>query len=198
MNLEQLQSYLPEGSLAFIEKWIKDYPLTLKITRNRQTKLGDYRKIISQKRNQITINGDLNPIAFLFVFTHEIAHMHVYNQFTHQQVAPHGKEWKLIFGNLLMESISIYPHHLQPYIYKHALSPKASVGADPNISKYILDEIKPNENFLEDLESGTYFRLKNKIYQKGEKVKLRYVCCEIKSKRKYLINSTVIVEKINT
>ena len=198
MNLEQLQSYLPLGSLPYIEKWIKSYPLTMKITRNRQTKLGDYRKLPNQKRNQITVNGDLNRIAFLFVFTHEIAHMHVYNQYNFQEVAPHGKEWKLIFGNLLIDSLSLYPEELQPYILHHAKSPKASVGADPNISKYILDEIKHNQNFLEDLESGTYFVLGKKVYQKGEKVKLRYVCCEIKTQKKYLINSTAIVEKLNT
>ena len=198
MNLEQLQPYLPIGSLNFIEQWIKDYPLTMKITRNRQTKLGDYRKNVALKRNQITINGDLNPNAFFFVFTHEIAHMHVYNQYTYNQVLPHGKEWKKIFGQLLVESLSIYPQELQPYILKHAKSPKASVGADPNISKFILDEIKLNENFLEDLESGTYFKLGKKIFKKGEKIKLRYVCCEMLTNKKYLIHSTAIVEKINT
>ena len=107
MNLEQLQPYLPKNALVFIEKWINPYPLTLKITRSRQTKLGDYRKLQPQKRHQITVNGDLNPEAFFFVFTHEIAHMMVYAKYNYGQVAPHGKEWKIMFGKLLAESIEI-------------------------------------------------------------------------------------------
>ena len=197
MSFEHLKSYLPENSLSIIEKWIRNYPLRLKITKNRQTKLGDYRQILTNKSNQITINGDLNAFAFLFVLTHEIAHMHVYNIYHYNSVLPHGKEWKDIFRNLLLESVNLYPPELQLYILNHAKSPKASVGADPNIAKYILKELNQFQNFLEDLESGSFFLLGKKIFIKGEKRKLRYVCCDIKTKRNYLINSTAIVEKLN-
>lgn len=194
MKIDLLQPYLPLNAVIFIEKWIKSYPLTLKITKSRQTKLGDFRKL--KHRNQITINGDLNPEAFFFVLTHEIAHMIVYNQFQFGEVAPHGKEWKQIFGSLLNESNLIYQKELQPYILRHAKFPKASVGADSYIAKYLINDAKNNEEYLEDLQIGSKFILNKKIYIKGEKIKLRYVCCELKTQKNYLINATALVEKI--
>lgn len=196
MKLDQLQPYIPLNALIFIEKWIKNYALILKITKNRQTKLGDYRKLREDNRHQITINGDLNKEAFFFVLTHEIAHMMVYSQYRFGEVSPHGKEWKHIFGELLKESIAIYPDNIQMYILKHARSPKASVGADPSIAKYIINDAKSNQNYLEDISIGNQFIFNKKIYIKGDKIKLRYVCCEIKTQRKYLINASALVEKL--
>ena len=197
MNLEQLHPYLPDSAEFFVEKWISPYPLTLKITRSRQTKLGDYRKLRPQNRHQITVNGDLNPEAFFFVLTHEIAHMIIYAQYKYGDVAPHGKEWKFIFGELLKESVRIYTSANQPYILKHANAPKASVGADSDISRYLINDLSSTQDYLEDLEIGSTFLLSKKIFIKGEKRKLRYICCEVKTKKNYLINATALVEKIN-
>ncbi len=196
MKFDQLQSYIPKNGLFFIEKWIKSYALTLKITKNRQTKLGDYRKIRANMRHQITINGDLNREAFFFVFTHEIAHMMVYDTYAFGDVMPHGVEWKTIFGNLLKESVAVYPNHLQGYILKHAQSPKASVGADINIAKFLINDAKLNQYYLDEIANGEQFVLNKKIYKKGEKIKLRYICCEIKTQKKYLINASALVEKL--
>ncbi len=196
MNLNQLQPYLPTNASIYIEKWIETYPLTLKITKSRATKLGDYRKINSGRRHQITINGDLNPEAFFFVLTHEIAHMVVYAKYAHHEVNPHGKEWKNAFRQLLLDSYSIYPENLQPYILNHAKSPKASVGADRGIAKFVINDSKDNQDYLEDLELGAIFRISNKILQKGEKIKLRYICCEVKTQKKYLVNASALVEKL--
>lgn len=196
MKLDQLQTYLPVNSLFFIEKWIKNYPLTLKITKSRQTKLGDYRKINPQNRHQITVNGDLNPQAFFFVLTHEIAHMMIYAKYQYHEVAPHGKEWKTIFGKLLLESSIIYEENIQPYIIKHAKFPKASVGADTNIVRYLINDADPHQSYLEDLAPGNQFVLNRKVFIKGEKIKLRYICCDIKTNKKYLINATALVEKL--
>lgn len=196
MKLDQLQTYLPANSLVYIEKWIMNYPLTLKITKSRQTKLGDYRKIKPQNRHQITINGNLNPQAFFFVLTHEIAHMMIYANYQYHEVAPHGKEWKTVFGNLLIDSVSIYEADLQTHIIKHAKSPKASVGADTNIARYLINDASSNQVYLEDLPLDTQFILNRKIFIKGEKIKLRYICCDIKTNKKYLINATALVEKL--
>ncbi len=196
MKLDQLQPYVPLNALVFIEKWIEKYSLTLKITKNRKTKLGDYRKIKENNRHQITINGDLNQEAFFFVLTHEIAHMMIYHRYNFGDVLPHGKEWKKVFGELLIESSHIYSDHLQEFVLKHAKSPKASVGADSNIAKFLLNEAQYNQDYLVDLPIGHQFLLNNKIFIKGEKIKLRYVCCEIKTKRKYLINASALVEKL--
>lgn len=169
--------------------------MTLIITRSRKTKLGDYRKLRHLTRHQITINGDLNPSAFFFVLTHEIAHMMVYARYEFGQVAPHGVEWKTIFGQLLVDSCGIYSEDVQPFILHHAQKPKASVGADPNIARFLIDDCPNHKMYLADLALGEVFELNTKRFVKGEKRKLRYVCVELSTQRKYLIHATAFVEK---
>lgn len=196
MNLENLNSYLPLNSALFVEKWLKDYSIVLKITKRRETKLGDYRKILGDNRHQITVNGDLNPYAFFFVFTHEVAHLKTFVQYNSKRINPHGKEWKTIFGQLLMESIAIYPDSLKPYILHHAKHPKASLGADANISKYIINDVKSDQTYLEDIDFGTIFSIGKRIFKKGPKQKTRFLCVEIKSNKRYLISATSIINKL--
>lgn len=196
MNLENLNSYLPLNSTLFVEKWLKDHSIVLKITKRRETKLGDYRKILGDNRHQITVNGDLNPYAFFFVFTHEVAHLKTFVQFNSKNISPHGKEWKTIFGQLLMESIIIYPDYLKPYILHHAKHPKASLGADANISKYIINDVKSDQTYLEDVDFGTIFSIGKRIFKKGPKQKTRFLCVEIKSNKRYLISATSIINKL--
>jgi len=196
VNLEHLISYLPTNADLFVKKWLENHYVLLRITRRRETKLGDYRKLMENDRHQITVNGDLNPFAFFFVFTHEVAHLKTFVQFDSRKINPHGKEWKTIFGSLLLDSLHIYPDHLKPYILHHAKHPKASLGADVNISKFVINDLKPNQAYLEDLDFGTLFSIGNRVFKKENKQKLRYLCLELKSKKKYLINATTTVNKL--
>jgi hypothetical protein len=196
VNLEHLISYLPTNGDLFVKKWLENHYVLLRITRRRETKLGDYRKLMENDRHQITVNGDLNPFAFFFVFTHEVAHLKTFVQFDSRTINPHGKEWKTIFGSLLLDSLHIYPDHLKPYILHHARHPKASLGADINISKFVINDLKPNQSYLEDLDFGTLFSIGNRVFKKENKQKLRYLCLELKSKKKYLINATTTVNKL--
>ncbi|MEG0187933.1 SprT-like domain-containing protein [Algoriella sp.] len=196
MNLEHLISYLPINADLFVRNWLENHFVTLKITQRRETKLGDYRKLLASNRHQITVNGDLNPYAFFFVFTHEVAHLKTFVQFDSRTINPHGKEWKAIFGKLLTESIHVYPDELKPYILHHAKHPKASLGADINVSKFIIADKNPTQTYLEDLEDGTVFSIGKRVFQKESKRKLRYLCLELKSKKKYLISATATVNKL--
>ena len=196
MNLEHLISYLPINADLFVRNWLENHFVTLKITQRRETKLGDYRKLLASNRHQITVNGDLNPYAFFFVFTHEVAHLKTFVQFDSRTINPHGKEWKTIFGTLLIESIHVDPDELTPYILHHAKHPKASLGADINVSKFIIADKNPTQTYLEDLEDGTVFSIGKRVFQKESKRKLRYLCLELKSKKKYLISATATVNKL--
>ncbi|XJR84307.1 SprT-like domain-containing protein [Elizabethkingia anophelis] len=105
MSLQVLQKYLPEGAIFFIEKWLKPYSCHIRITKKRNSKLGDYR-YRSGETQQISINGDLEPQLFFFVLTHEIAHLITFS--ADRKILPHGKEWKICYRNLLLESLNIY------------------------------------------------------------------------------------------
>ena len=74
MSVSVLEKFLPENALPYLKIWFGSYPCHLKITKNRNSKLGDYRKL-PDKSHQITVNGTLEPQLFFFVLTHELAHL---------------------------------------------------------------------------------------------------------------------------
>ena len=95
-----LQDFLPPKSLHSIATYLAENEVFLKITPKRSTKLGDYRPPFGQKGHRISINGDLNPYAFLNTLVHELAHLLTYKQFA-QTVNSHGIEWKQNYQMLM-------------------------------------------------------------------------------------------------
>lgn len=195
MNLKALEKFLPEQAKPFIISWLREEAISIKILPSRQTKLGDYRFLRDLNKHQITIDGSLDPQAFFFVLTHEIAHLFVYKKFKNR-VLPHGIEWKLTFGKMLLESIEAYPDELKPYIYQHALKPKASVGADKYLHKKLFLDEEDWCKMVESLPNGQRFRLGKRIYERGTKRKIRYLCREVKTNKLYLVNGQAVVDEI--
>ena len=73
-----LIKYIPETSVPLIVNWIIEYGVHLKITKDRSTKLGDFRPTLGVNRgHRITVNYNLNKYAFLITLVHEIAHFHL-------------------------------------------------------------------------------------------------------------------------
>lgn len=193
MSLTKLENYLPEGALSHVEKWINDQSLNIHITRNRKTKLGDYKYLPTENLHQITINGDLTPEAFFFVLTHEIAHFHI-KLFHKRKVKPHGTEWKRLFGALLIESVTVYNEDIQPFIANHAQNAKASVGADRLLYGVLFEN--PYQKKVEDLFDKQKFRIGNKVFERGKKQKIRYICRELRTGRKYSVSGLAIIDEI--
>ena len=135
----------------------------VKITRARFSKAGDYRCPLRQIHHRISVNGDLNPYAFLITLVHEIAHMQVWN--VHGTGARgHGREWKWEFGNLLTPflRIDVFPEDVVVELERHLLKPRASTLSDARLQA-VLNRYDPlPKTRLTDLESGARFRLKNK------------------------------------
>lgn len=193
MHYQQLEKYVPKDALPLIETWFSPFKIQLRITPDRKTKLGDYRK--DGALHSISVNGNLSAEAFFFVLTHEFAHLKAYHDFRGKMILAHGKEWKHTFSELLLESVHLYPTEIQPYILQHARKPKASVTADPGIAKNLLR----NENdlpYLEDLPEGSLFYIGNKLLQKGKKRKIRYLCQEKNTGKKYLVNGLAQVNRV--
>ena len=73
--LPLLQSHVPATALAYcIDLW-KASPFELKVTRARQTKVGDFTSRNTRANPRITLNNDLNPYLFLMTYVHEVAHL---------------------------------------------------------------------------------------------------------------------------
>lgn len=195
MNFEALKNHIPDGGIPFIEEWLKGESVILKIKSARKTKLGDYRFLRAQNMHQITMDVTLSKEAFFFVLTHEIAHLHVFN--LHQnRVLPHGNEWKLAFGKLLRQSLSVYPEELRKSVFAHSLQPKASVGADRNLHKKMFIQEENLDKLVESLSLGQKFIIGKRIFEKGKKRKTRYLCKDLSAQKLYLVSGHAIVDKI--
>jgi hypothetical protein len=78
------------------------------------------------------------------------------------------------------------------------LNPKASSGSDVDLIK-VLKKYDENSSYshLEELPPGSIFRLSNgREFIKGERMRKRYKCLEVKSKKEYLVSP--VAEVIQT
>ena len=194
MSTELLERFLPPNSMPYLKKWLEGHMCHIKVTKNRHSKLGDY-KSMPNNSHQITINGTLEPELFFFVFTHEIAHLVAFHE--KKNILPHGKEWKMTFRKMLLESISIYSEELKPLILNFAKNPKANFMSSPELVKYFDSEHSDNKAYVEDLPIGEKFIYQTNIYQIEEKKKKRYLCKNLNTGRMYLFKSCVRVERTN-
>lgn len=197
MSVSVLEKFLPENTLPFLKIWFGSYPCHLKITKNRNSKLGDYRKL-PDKSHQITINGTLEPQLFFFVLTHELAHLIAFEKYG-RRISPHGTEWKQTFREMLLESLTVYAEDLRPIIQKFSKSPKANFMASPDLVKYFhRPEEDDEQTFIENLKKGELFEYKKEIFVIEETTKKRYLCKNIKSSRKYYFRNLAQVKKLKS
>jgi len=183
---------LPPDSSIQIAEWINHFKVELKISKSRQSKLGDYRPPHQGKPHRISINYNLNPYSFLITLIHEFAHLTCWNK--HQfRVKPHGEEWKIEFKILMDPWIEkgIFPAEIKEGLIRYIHNPAASSCTDLRLMRVLnqYDFSKPNEFSLESLAPGTHFRIKDgRVFIKGEKLRKRYKCLEPKTRKLYLFN----------
>ena len=187
-----LSKYLPNDFVPYISELIMQSDVKFKIVAPRRTKLGDFKaKGDKNNKSQITINGDLNPYAFLITTLHELAHLHTYNKYKYK-VRPHGKEWKKEFS-ILLNPILIHdalPDELKIALEKSIQNLKASSCSDIHLSRAlkIYDPSKRTVT-LEELDENTCFAINKKTYLKGKLRRTRYLCKEMSSGKSYLIHA---------
>ena len=187
-----LKGYLPEGSFDAVLDYVTTYKVQLTITRMRKTVLGDYRHSTVQKGHRISVNGNLNKFSFLITLLHELAHLLTYEKYKNT-VAPHGSEWKSIFGNVLLEfvALSLFPPPVTAALQKTIQSPAASSCADDQLLRVLqqYDESKAGFVFVESLAEGDVFEIPpTRYFKKGEKLRKRYKCQEVATGKWYLFN----------
>lgn len=195
---EVLKKYIPEEAIPLISQWFKEYKFHLRITKKRQTKLGDFRPSLKGEQHKISVNGDLNRYHFLITLTHEIAHAAVWNKYRNK-VAPHGIEWKTTYSNYLKKVTEVvpFPTDLQKSLTKHLNSPKASSCSDPELYIALKKYDTIQKIHLEDLSLGDYFVVgKNKKFKKGNKRRSRYECVSLDNGKLYLVSAHAEVKKI--
>ncbi|MFP3592025.1 SprT-like domain-containing protein [Chryseobacterium sp. SIMBA_038] len=194
MSIQSLEKYLPPNTLQYLKHWFLDYYIHIKITRNRNSKLGDYRKL-PDNSHEITINSTLPPQLFFFVLTHELAHLIAFEKYG-RRISPHGNEWKETFRLMLLESIEVYEEELRPIVTKFSKSPKANFMASPDLVKYFhIEKQDDTLQFIEELQKGDYFIYRNEKYFLEGLIKKNYLCKNLATGRKYSFKPLARVEK---
>src|ERR1700683_1491330 len=126
-----LKKFIPEESAQLALDYISQFKVHLTITRQRKTVLGDYRHAVHGKNHRISVNGSLNKYAFLITLIHEVAHLVTFIEYGNQ-VASHGKEWKLLYRKILEDFLNknIFPEDVLAALKKSLHNLPASSCAD--------------------------------------------------------------------
>lgn len=201
-NSEILKKYIPEYTVSIIAQWILEFDFKLKITKERSTKLGDYTAPYAGLNHIITINHNLNQYSFFVTLVHEIAHLKTYERYKNT-VAPHGKEWKQTFRDLMHPFISTdhLPLDIVFAIRNYLQNPAASSCSDVTLMRTLkLYDAVSEQNptlLLERLPYKAHFIYNGKrIFEKGEQIRKRFRCKEISTNAIYLFSPLAEVELV--
>jgi SprT protein len=200
-KVKVLERYLPPAAAPLIARWIDYFKCEFKISRNRNSKFGDYRPPHAGKGHRISVNYDLNVYAFLVTTVHEFAHLHTWNEHKHK-AKPHGTEWKANFKKMMQPFFEqeIFPPDVKHAIVRYLNNPAASSCTDLHLYKSLrlYDAPKPEAHLtVEKVPMNALFKLKNgRVFRKDEKLRKRYKCTEIQTRRIYLFSPIAEVELV--
>lgn len=199
--LQQLSTYLPEGSFEGVAKYLIEFKVHLTISRERKSILGNYRNRLPHKNHRISVNGNLNKYSFLITLLHELGHMIAYEKYSNR-IQPHGTEWKKEFGMILSGFISkkIFPGDIEKELIKSLKSPAASSCAEDALLRILrkYDTHKPGIYLVEELLPNSIFKVKNgKTFTKGNKIRKRFLCKENGSGKLFLFSPVAEVELVS-
>lgn len=157
-----LQEHVPPAAVSYCVDLWNASPFELKLTKSRQTKVGDFTSRGTRSHPRITLNHDLNPYLFLMTYVHEVAHLRVYLE-RGNRVDPHGEEWKSAFTDLMVPLLweSVFPEEILHELRRHMINPRASSFADTHLTHAFRKFDKNVQAFmvLSDVPEGSIFLL---------------------------------------
>ena len=192
--------YVPADAVAYCEQLHRHLSFTLKITKPRRTRLGDFR-VLPTGHTQITVNADLTPEAFLITYVHEVAHAAVYDHqrklLRPRKLAPHGPVWQKTFRELMQPILNervFSDTVLQPLVSYLQKPAATTAGCSALMNALRLAAPEPDHRLiLVDLPDGAVFQVAKKTFQKGTLRRTRFVCREISTGKNYLVSAQAIV-----
>jgi len=183
--ITQLQNYLPPDTYEAVLNYLRQYKVHLTVARERKSILGDYRHRTHHTNHRISVNGNLNKYSFLITLLHELAHLLTFEQYGNR-VMSHGNEWKMIYAQLLDQFLK--HHNFPPDIEKELIlslrNPAASSCAEEGLLRVLRKyDAEGHKYFLiEEILAHAIFRTSDgRIFQKGEKLRKRFKCEEVKT-----------------
>jgi hypothetical protein len=191
--------YIPACYIPYVVDLMFSEKLAFRISKPRKTKAGDYRPPFNGEPHRISINGDLNPYAFLITTVHEFAHMTTHVKYG-GKVLPHGIEWKNEFKRLLIPVLEQkeLPETIEKALMRSLHNLKASSCSDIHLMRALreFNEVDHDMELLENIGNNMYFRLGKMTFQRGILRRRKYLCTEVKTGKKYLVNRLAEVEPL--
>ena len=198
--LEYLSKFIPAAAVPRVLEYLHQYKVHLTITRERKSILGDYRHATTEKNHRISVNGNLNPYAFLITLVHELAHLVTFIQYKHQ-VSPHGKEWKICYAMLLKDFMGkeIFPPVVEQTLKQSMHDLPASSCADEGLMRVLKKFDQDNGLVMvEQLPEGQLFDIgEGRIFKKGKKLRKRFQCIEVDTGKLYLFSPIYEVKAVS-
>jgi len=198
--LKTLEQYLPDGSYHYVYEYLLRYGIHLTISKERTTILGDYRPAGQQEAHRISVNGNLNPYAFLITLLHEMAHLLVYEQFGNK-VIPHGIEWKNVYVQLLKVFLDkkLFPEDVEKELLHTIQGPAATSCGEEQLMRVLqkYDHKQEGQLRVEQVLVGELFKTPDgRVFRKGQKLRKRHQAVEISKGAVYLFSGIYLVKKI--
>lgn len=198
--LQALSEFLPPNTFLPVADYLQQYKVHLTIARERKSILGDYRNAHNNRNHRISVNGNLNSYSFLITLLHELAHLLTFEKYGHR-VQAHGREWKNFFGQLLAKFIEnkVFPKDIENELLATLHNPGASSCAEECLMRVLrnYDEKQEGEMLVEEIPPQGVFRMKDgRMFRKGEKLRKRYRCEEIGTRKVYLFSPVFEVQLV--
>jgi hypothetical protein len=193
---QQLEKFMPLSSCELVAGLLIKKNAQLTISRPRKTKLGDYRPPQRHAYHRISVNGDLNPFAFLLVTIHEFAHLLVWNNHKNK-VKAHGNEWKNHYRQLYQRFEHCFPDDIQAILKDHFKNLTSATLNNPLLIRNLVHMDNKEEIILvQDLKTGDTFDFNNKRFKIIEKRRTRYLCKNTSNGRNYLVSGVAVVNGV--
>jgi hypothetical protein len=193
---EILKKYLPEKSVSYCLEFWKTYKIHLLISKPRKSVYGNY--IFKSGIHHISVNGNLNPQAFLMTYLHEVAHLVVQVRYP-KRAKPHGPEWKKEFQNVMkpMMTEEIFEPAILIALSEHMQKPGASSCSDPFLHTVLMasgNDEEPSGIPVGQLEKGQIFLFRSHQYEVLFPMRTRISCRKISTGQMYRFQPTAKVE----
>jgi SprT protein len=200
--MNQLQDYLPAGTFEPVLEYLRQFKVHLTVARERKSVLGDYRHRTHQDNHRISVNGNLNKYSFLVTLLHELAHLLTFEQFGNK-VLSHGKEWKIIYAQLLDQFLKqhVFPTDIEKELLHSLKNPAASSCAEEGLLRVLrkYDTPSASQLLVEELAHNALFQTSDgRVFKKGEKLRKRFKCVEVKTGKVYLFSPVYEISPVNS
>lgn len=194
-----MSNHLPPQAVEVVYNYLNLNRVHFHITRGRLSKLGDYRWPRKDHNfHEISINGDLNPYLFFWVFLHEAAHLETHLK--HDGVQPHGYEWQREYAQLIRTHAALFPSEVQPSLARYA----SRIPLNRSVLRQIETSLHRYDPGYDDQEhltldgahaernaaAGIRFRLRSKpdiLFESVERRRTRWLCRDVGTGRQYTV-----------